>query len=67
MITLHTPIDLKKLIKESKYTQSKLAKALRMSRNALVRLLSRDISELTITQLDEILSLLGFNMRIIVE
>lgn len=64
MITFIRPTTLKQLIKESKYTQTEIAKLLGMSRQVLATQLDKDENDLTINQINNISNILGWKVDI---
>lgn len=66
MINIQQQLDLKKLIKSSKYTQKQLAKRLSMSEQWLSKIVNKDIREVSIGHVEAICSALDYKVNIIV-
>lgn len=56
--------DLQKLIREYKLKKPTLARAMGLSTHQVARILKKDIKDLTINQLEQIISCTGYTMSI---
>lgn len=66
MIHLQQQLDLKQLIKQSKYTQKQLAKQMNMSEQWLSKLLSKDIKDISLGDINIICTACGYRLEIAV-